>query len=128
MPEFRKTYPVLVDGNVVEDVRGVLEIEIIPDDLPSAYIHDRESLDFAFAELERGNVWAWCCVYVTVTIEHESGVKLGIGEDNLAGCTYSGVEDFMACPYYADMLSAAIEQLSDAWSSLGVHKLTLDLS
>ncbi len=49
---------------------------------------DREHEDRILAELDAGNIWAWCCVKVTATCAGHTGV------DYLGCCNYADETDF----------------------------------
>lgn len=64
--------------------------------------------------LERGDVWAWAHVRVTVSID---GFE---GSDSLGACSYASEADFkQPGGYYRDMLWAALKDLSE---SIGAHE------
>lgn len=67
---------------------------------------DKEILDHIYANLDRGNVWAWCWVKVTA---HWEGFE---GSDTLGGCSYKSEAAFKRGGYYTDMKQAALDQLN----------------
>lgn len=69
---------------------------------------DREVEDGIIRRLERGDLWAWCTVKVTATIEGCDEV----GTNYLGGCSYEDEKDFCAeGGYYKDMCHEAREDL-----------------
>lgn len=57
-------------------------------------------------QLENGNEWAWCIVYVTADFDGLTGFS------SLGGCCYAGAEDFKASGgYYDDMKAEALANL-----------------
>lgn len=59
------------------------------------------------AQLESGNLWAWCCVRVVAYIE---GIDLE-GDDYLGACSYKSEEDFKQGGYFEDMCNVARDEL-----------------
>lgn len=59
--------------------------------------------------LDRGDVWAWCCVIVRATVEIDG--ETFSGSDSLGGCSYSNEAAFRKSGYFDDMVQAAIEDL-----------------
>lgn len=68
---------------------------------------DAECERKVIAQLERGNLWAWCCIRVVAYIE---GIDLE-GDDYLGACSYESEEDFKKDGYYADMCDRARDEL-----------------
>jgi hypothetical protein len=60
--------------------------------------------------LEPGDVWAWCYIVVTAEMDLGNGLVFS-GRDSLGGCSYDNQEDFLKCPYYTDMKTAARNEL-----------------
>jgi hypothetical protein len=59
--------------------------------------------------LERGDLWAWCCVVVTATWGHWSGA------DSLGACSYDGETDFrVSSGHYESMCHEALACLNEA--------------
>ncbi len=56
--------------------------------------------------LDRGDLWAWCCVKVTAKWNGFEGV------DYLGGCSYDGDEDFKKGGYWPDMKHEALAELN----------------
>lgn len=54
-----------------------------------------------------GNVWAWCCVKVTVTWGEFSAF------DCLGCCSYENEAEFKADGYYDDMVGVALDKLNE---------------
>lgn len=70
---------------------------------------DKEAEDEILERLDSGDLWAWCSVTITATIE---GLEELEGVDNLGCCSYVDEQDFLSPDgYYPDMKSAAIEDL-----------------
>jgi hypothetical protein len=78
---------------------------------------DHEAEQWIYAELARGNDWAWCEVRVTARW------RMWVGADYLGACSYLNEEDFRrAGGYFADMKARALddlnEQISEAYKAL----------
>lgn len=58
--------------------------------------------------LDRGDLWAWCCVKVTAKWKHWRGV------DYLGACSYESEADFKHGGYWEDMKSQALAALNRA--------------
>lgn len=87
-------------------------LEYFPEDIPvkgnaSAIDEeaDKETEDWIFDQLNRGNEWAWCRVKVTATWR---GVE---GEDHLGGCSYKSEKDFKEGGDFEDMKNEAYSRL-----------------
>ena len=90
------------------------EIVALEEDLPVRWNlidsgedwYDRKLENEVIDRLDRGDIWAWCTVKVTV-----SGYGL-IGTDYLGACCYLSGKDFIDnSGYFEDMLSIAIDDL-----------------
>ena len=81
---------------------------IIVSDDPS---YDRKIENDIIAEIERGNVWAWCCIIVTCTLTVEG--QTFTGYDTLGCCSYKNEEEFRSDCYYDDMCNGAKRDLLD---------------
>jgi len=68
--------------------------------------HDRAVEDRTLAELESGNVWAWCSVQVSVVLDGFTG------EAYLGGCSYDSEESFRKDAYFEDMVREARDDLA----------------
>jgi len=70
---------------------------------------DRDVEDAIFADLERGNQWAWCSVTVTARC---GGFQ---GHDYLGCCSYASQDDFCQPDgyYWDDMRREALRDLLD---------------
>ena len=71
---------------------------------------DAATEDKILADLEAGNVWAWCCVKVTAEWQ---GFK---GTDYLGACSYESEEQFMDTEegfYLPDMRERALDDLNE---------------
>jgi hypothetical protein len=104
----------------------VFAVECLPEDIPvrgNAMASDEPELDKKvedeiIARLDSGDLWAWCCVKVTATLECVSqrkgyvptDVSL-VGVDYLGGCSYRDEGDFREGGYFADMKDAALDDL-----------------
>lgn len=67
---------------------------------------DRRHVEHIRAELDAGNLWAWCIVTVGV---HWRGMT---GRDTLGSCNYASQEDFTkAGGYFDDMKAEALADL-----------------
>lgn len=74
---------------------------------------DKEVEDEILERLERGDVWAWCCVEVKATA---CGLS---ASDYLGGCSYSDEKEFREPGgYYDDMVSEAVGCLAERVKSL----------
>lgn len=74
---------------------------------------DKETEDYINAQLDNGNIWAWCVVKVTAKYKgHE-------GTDYLGGCSYESEKDFVKnSGYYEDMKQTAYDDLISQLESL----------
>lgn len=69
---------------------------------------DKATEDEIIERLNRGDLWAWCCVKVTARI---AGFDFE-GVDYLGCCSYSNEADFkVEGGYYPDMCNNALEDL-----------------
>lgn len=69
---------------------------------------DREDEDAIIARLDRGDLWAWCCVVVTATWGRWAGT------DTLGACSYDGETDFrVSSGHYEDMCHEALARLNE---------------
>jgi len=89
------------------------EIEITPEDIPlrghfasGDDAADRELEDELLARLNRGDVWAWCCVHVWAIADTGARASAGLG-----ACSYKNEADFRACGYFEDLCKEAAEGL-----------------
>jgi len=114
-----------------EDV--VFAVECLPEDIPvrgNVMASDEPELDKAeedaiIRRLDSGDLWAWCCVKVTATLECTSqrkgyvptDVSL-VGVDYLGGCSYRNEGDFREGGYFADMKENALEHLQSQVDAL----------
>jgi hypothetical protein len=88
------------------------KITIEPEDIDSAGEFDGEEAEELIAEIYRrleSDLWAWCYVIVTTSIE---GCPL-VGRATLGGCSYFGGEKEFTQPggYYEDLCREAREDL-----------------
>lgn len=89
------------------------EIEVLPEDTEvrgncmasGDDDFDKECEDKIIADLEAGNVWAWCTVKVTASV---GGLE---GTDYLGCCSYKDEEDFREGTYYESMKEMAVDEL-----------------
>ena len=64
--------------------------------------------------LDRGNLWAWCCVKVTATYRAPNGQTFR-GTDYLGACSYESDKDFVRCnDSCADMKDRALDDLNES--------------
>lgn len=91
-------------------------LECLPEDIPirgnamasGNDAEDRRVEDWIFAELERGNPWAWCHVRVRAWAGDV------FGEDNLGACSYTSREEFeKPGGYFDDMKMVALDDLRE---------------
>ena len=69
-------------------------------------------------ELDSGNIWAWCMVTVTATLETDDGVTIS-GRDELHCCTYDSEDQFTEPGgYYDDMKAEALADLNRQLASI----------
>lgn len=68
---------------------------------------DREIEEKILNQLLEGNLWAWCCVKVSVKW-HEF-----VAEEYLGCCSYASEEDFRKCVCFKQMKSDALEALNE---------------
>lgn len=73
---------------------------------------DKKAEDEILAELDAGNLWAWCCVKVTARW------KSFTGTDYLGCCSYDNEEDFKQGGYYEDMKVEALADLQKSISEI----------
>jgi hypothetical protein len=84
-----------------------IEDEDIPMDFDSGEPEKDEALKKELRDrLDRGDLWAWCCVKVTAKWKTWEGV------DYLGGCSYDGEEDFKKDGHWEDMKDQALEDLN----------------
>jgi hypothetical protein len=90
------------------------EIEVEPEHIPvegNASAIDPETDDEIaeeiYAQLDRGNVWAWCTVHVIASWKNFQG------DDYLGGCSYKSEAEFKRDAYYADMKKVALDDLNE---------------
>lgn len=81
---------------------------------------DRECEDEIIARLDRGDVWAWCCVKVTATWNGWKGVAY------LGACSYEDQTDFEAGGYWDDMKHEALNDLNRSIASAANELQTLE--
>jgi hypothetical protein len=63
--------------------------------------------------LDRGDIWAWCCVKVVATLEIDDTQYRG-ESDWLGGCCYKDERDFREPgDYFTDMKDTALNALAD---------------
>jgi hypothetical protein len=88
---------------------------------------DRAAEQAILAELNSGNVWAWCVVRVQVAWTAPSGREY-VSDDTLGACSYRDEADFRAGGYFDDMVAAALETLNSDLATiladLSTHPLT----
>jgi hypothetical protein len=70
---------------------------------------DRQAENWVYAQLNNGNLWAWCLVTVTASIERD-GVTFE-GKDYLGCCSYQNRGEFLQNGYYQDLREEARLQL-----------------
>lgn len=69
--------------------------------------YDKEVEDAVIEQLNQGNQWAWCTVFVI-------GMVHGLEEwDSLGCCSYESEEAFRMCDYFADMKANVSQALYD---------------
>ena len=69
---------------------------------------DKAMEDRIIADYNSGNIWAWCCVKVTVSTAYFKGVSY------LGGCSYESGKDFVEnSGYYQDMVDEALSDMAD---------------
>jgi hypothetical protein len=104
---------------------GSITIDIFPEDVDvrgNALAsgddeEDRREEDRIIAELDRGNLWAWCLVKVTVRY---GGI---VESDTLGCCSYRDEHDFReGGSYYDDMVSVCCTNIV---AELMKHRETL---
>lgn len=62
--------------------------------------------------LDRGDVWAWCCVKVVATLEID-GTQYRGESDWLGGCSYADEREFRTPgDYFTDMQTTALDALA----------------
>ena len=74
---------------------------------------DRACEDKIIARLDRGDIWAWCTVKVTVTYR---GVLSA--DEYLGSCSYDSEADFRAAGYFDDMVAECISQINGQLNKL----------
>ncbi len=85
-----------------------ISIRIEPEDLAvEDSFQFQEDIDYVHKQINSGNEWAWCTVWVVAKWEGHQG------EDNLGGCSYQSEEDFRKCDYFADMQQRALDELNE---------------
>jgi len=83
----------------LEDFRG--NCSAIDEETDSAAEQDIAS------RLDRGDVWAWCCVRVKATAENGAEAY----SSWLGGCCFEDERDFKAGPYFTDLCVEAADEL-----------------
>jgi hypothetical protein len=90
-----------------------LEIEVSlhcePEDMPvrgnamssGNTVVDEETESAILADLNSGNLWAWCVVVVKAELHGLTGAAY------LGGCSYKSEADFRADPYFTEMVKEA---------------------
>lgn len=73
---------------------------------------DKQQETWIYAQLDRGNSWAWCTVKVTAHWENMHG------SDFLGCCSYLSEKDFIEGGYYQDMKNEALGYLNDQIKSM----------
>ena len=68
---------------------------------------DKQIEDEIIDRLNRGDIWAWCCVEVKATFGRFSS------SDYLGCCCYEDEDDFISGGYYEDMKSQALDELNN---------------
>ena len=115
-----------------ETINGVtFTLEIEPEDLEirgnalasGDDAEDREAEDSIIAQLESGNLWAWCSVKVTATA---GGVE---GVDYLGGCSYRDTAEFIQPGgYYDDMKAEALAELKVRLAEASAAHVALEVA
>jgi len=111
----------LLEINVIKEQEVTYTLEVSPEDCPvrgnvlacGDDDADRAAEDEVLARLDRGEVWAWCCVRV---VAHWRGFA---GDAYLGCCSYQDAADFKhAGGYWEDMCNQACYDLEAAVNSL----------
>ena len=76
---------------------------------------DREIANEIIERLERGDLWAWCCVKVTAALVVDDLTFEGV--DYLGGCSYADEDDFKRGGYWESMKDQALDDLRVALRS-----------
>lgn len=66
------------------------------------WLHAVKKVIAAAKKLDAKNIWGWCSVVVTVTVEADGGRFVGIS--TLGGCSYESETDFMKDDVYFNQL------------------------
>jgi hypothetical protein len=78
---------------------------------------DKELEKEILSRLDRGDLWAWCCVKITASWNGLHGVTY------LGCCSYESEEDFIKCnDYCQSMKDEALEELNKSLSSM-LHQI-----
>lgn len=93
---------------------ATISLECLPEDIPirgqfasGDSAQDREMEDSILAGYNAGNEWAWCCAKVTAEYAGQTGTAY------LGCCSYESERAFRADPYFADLCSEALAELTD---------------
>lgn len=79
-----------------------------------AQIDDATSVAWIEDQIDRGNVWAWCSVKVSVSYR---GLTC---DEHLGGCSYESEESFVTgSGYYDDMVKTALTELAGLLEKIG---------
>lgn len=108
-------------GSVTVQFRVTIESEDYPPDSAFDFAGCEDLIAEISKRLDQGDLWAWCYVTVTATIE---GCPMS-GRASLGGCSYDGEEDFKKPGgYYFDL---CLEAKADLFSKIrAVQALDLD--
>jgi hypothetical protein len=68
---------------------------------------DRADEETILSRLDRGDIWAWCCVRVKAIADDGSEAY----SSWLGGCCYADETDFRAGPYFEDLCVEASDEL-----------------
>jgi hypothetical protein len=99
-----------------EEVKFTLEVEPEYESVRGNLIctgdekEDRRFEDEIIAQLNRGDIWAWCIIRVTATYTLPDGTTVS-GSDSLGCCSFRDEQDFKTTGYYDDMKREALAYL-----------------
>jgi hypothetical protein len=107
-----------------EKAGGIFRIKLHEEDMPvrgnvmasGDDAVDRAAEDAILERLDRGEIWAWCCVEVIAYLDGNF-----TGHDCLGGCSYASEEDFKRDGYYEDMQHEALADLERSLAAAAQH-------